>query len=475
MRQQFRDLETWRGKLTATWIILAPPAAMVAVFAIGGVPSNSFVVDAHALGQPRHDSVFDSLVEDVPTEPGVDGSVATEKRSSIEVPVTGTIDNKQQPVIGPIGSAAGIPGTVLAAYQKAANDLAAANPGCHITWPLLAGIGKVESAHASGGRVDAAGNTRGQILGPVLDGGPGMAAISDTDRGQYDGNTSWDRAVGPMQFIPGTWKVFGADGNGDGQENPHNVFDAARAAGDYLCSGGANLSDPQGLVQAVLRYNHSMDYVSTVLRWMQAYSKSTVTTPDGDGVIDPPAGDLGNVEKDDDPRQIPVGDETTPRPGATTTSTPASTRPAQPVKPTQPGATTPATPASPASPKPTPNLPTTSKPTSRPPWTTPPKPSTKPTPTLTSPTPDPTNSPDTPTPTPDPTTSTPPTTTTPPTTPPTSPDSPSCTPTPTATPSPTPTETPTADPTCTPADGGTNGSEATGGESAPAEAQASGN
>ena len=60
-------------------------------------------------------------------------------------------------------------------------------PGCHITWPLLAGIGKVESAHASGGKVDANGNTRGKILGPVLDGGPGMAAIADTDQGVYDG------------------------------------------------------------------------------------------------------------------------------------------------------------------------------------------------------------------------------------------------------------------------------------------------
>ncbi len=89
-------------------------------------------------------------------------------------------------------------------------------PGCHITWPLLAGIGKVESAHASGGRVEANGNTRGKILGPVLDGGPGMAAITDTDQGLYDGDTAWDRAVGPMQFIPGTWTAFGADGNGDG-------------------------------------------------------------------------------------------------------------------------------------------------------------------------------------------------------------------------------------------------------------------
>ena len=290
MRQQFRNLDTWRGKLTAAWVCLAPPTAMVVVFVAGGVTSNTFIVDAHALNQQRQDSVFDDLAGDLPVGPGVDGSVASERKSQIQVPVTGAVDSTTPPTTGVTGDASGIPGTVLAAYQKAANDLTAAQPNCGITWPLLAGIGKVESAHASGGRVDANGLTRGRILGPVLDGGPGMAAISDTDQGKFDGDTRWDRAVGPMQFIPGTWASFGADGNGDGVKDPHNVFDAARAAGGYLCSGGANLRDPQGLVQAVLRYNHSMDYVSTVLRWMQSYSKATVTIPDTDGMITPPTG-----------------------------------------------------------------------------------------------------------------------------------------------------------------------------------------
>ena len=277
MRQQFKNLDTWRGKLTATWVCLAPPTAMVAVFVVGGVTSNTFIVDAHALAAPREDAVFNDLANNVPKQPGVDGSLPTQEKSTVQVPITGTTTGTVQPIPGITGDTSGIPGTVLAAYQKAANDLALAMPGCHLTWPLLAGIGKVESAHASGGKVEPNGNTRGRILGPVLNGGPGMAAIADTDHGVYDGDASWDRAVGPMQFIPGTWTTFGADGNGDGIKDPHNVFDAARAAGDYLCAGGANLADPQGLVQAVLRYNHSMDYVSTVLRWMQTYS-----TADGD-------------------------------------------------------------------------------------------------------------------------------------------------------------------------------------------------
>jgi membrane-bound lytic murein transglycosylase B len=439
MRQQFKDLDTWRGKLTATWICLAPPAAMVAVFVAGGVPSNQFVVDSHALSVPRQDSVFDDLVSDVPAQPGVDGGVGTEKRSSIDVPVTGATDNKQPVIPGVIGDASGIPGTVLAAYQKAANDLALAQPTCHITWPLLAGIGKVESSHASGGRVDAAGNTRGKILGPVLDGGPGMAAISDTDQGRYDGNTKWDRAVGPMQFIPGSWNAFGADGNGDGVKDPHNVFDASRAAANYLCSNGSDLSSPQGLVQAVLRYNHSMDYVNTVLRWMQSYSKSTTTIPDTDGVIDPTIGDDGNVERDADPRHAPGGDATT-RP----TATPPATHPTQ-------AATKPAAPTTPTG-TPTQTLPVTPKPPTTPPYTVPPSPRPS-TPTPTTPTP---STPTPTTPTPDPTTPTPTTPT--PTTPSDSPTPlPPCDP-PTVTPAPPP---PTADPTCTPVPAG----ETTGAES----------
>ena len=288
--------DAWRLKVIAGWACLAPVGAMVLVIALGGEgAANQFVVDARVIG-PRPDAVFDDLAAELPAGPGVDGSVATERKSQVEVPVTGTTDGRPVvPGAGVEGNTSGIPGTVLAAYQKAANDLAVAVPGCGITWPLLAGIGKVESAHASGGRVDASGLTRGRILGPVLDGGPGMAAIADTDQGVYDGDARWDRAVGPMQFIPGTWNSFGADGNGDGLKDPHNVFDAARAAGDYLCSGGANLKNPQGLVQAVLRYNHSMDYVSTVLQWMQTYSRSAVSVPDTDAVIAPPLTPTGEL------------------------------------------------------------------------------------------------------------------------------------------------------------------------------------
>ncbi|NUT95507.1 MAG: lytic transglycosylase domain-containing protein [Saccharothrix sp.] len=283
----------------------------------------------------------------------------------------------------------GIPGVMLDAYMKAANRLAATTPGCKIHWSLLAGIGRIESGHARGGRVDAAGTTVHPILGPVLNGGPGMAAIRDTDGGRYDGDSTWDRAVGPMQFIPSTWAGYAADGNGDGDTNPNNVFDATVGAGNYLCAGGGNLEDPQQRARAVFRYNHSEEYVRTVLYWADAYAHGVTPLP-------------GLIGSDDD--FTPVTSPGSPQPGT----------PGQPGNPGQPGSTTP------------PSSSTTTPPTTTTPGTSPttitlvPSPSC---PTTTTPTTTPSTTPTTPTSTTPPApgcTTTPPSSTTPSTTPSTS-------------------------------------------------------
>ncbi|MCP2314393.1 lytic transglycosylase domain-containing protein [Kitasatospora paracochleata] len=172
-----------------------------------------------------------------------------------------------------------LPSTVFDAYRKAEAALAASTPGCHLPWQLLAGIGQVESGQADGGRVDAAGTTYTPILGPVLDGN-GFAAIADTDGGRYDGSAVWDRAVGPMQFIPSTWAVWGADGNGDGRNDPNNIWDAALAAGRYLCAGGRDLSVPAQLDRAVLGYNNSTEYLRTVRSWMVHFQTGTSAVAD---------------------------------------------------------------------------------------------------------------------------------------------------------------------------------------------------
>ena len=39
-------------------------------------------------------------------------------------------------------------------------------------------------------------------------------------------NPTWDRALGMMQFLTGTFQSYGVDASGDGRANPHNALDA---------------------------------------------------------------------------------------------------------------------------------------------------------------------------------------------------------------------------------------------------------
>jgi hypothetical protein len=176
--------------------------------------------------------------------------------------------------------ALGIPVRVLQAYHSAAQSEAYADPSCHLDWTLLAAIGRVESDHAHLGAVRTNGTAVPRILGPVLSGANGFAAISDTDNGRLDGNRAWDRAVGPMQFIPGSWALHGKDGNGDGRADPQNVDDAALATADYLCSGYRDLTRPKDLRWAIHGYNQSWAYVRAVLAWAKAYGAHVSVIPD---------------------------------------------------------------------------------------------------------------------------------------------------------------------------------------------------
>ncbi|MGH8775651.1 MAG: lytic transglycosylase domain-containing protein [Jiangellaceae bacterium] len=86
---------------------------------------------------------------------------------------------------------------------------------------------------------------------------PNVALIRDTDGGALDGDTTYDRAVGPMQFIPSTWRSVSVDGNGDGRRDPNNIYDAAQGAAVYLCAGDTDLRDPIQAARAVRRYNNA--------------------------------------------------------------------------------------------------------------------------------------------------------------------------------------------------------------------------
>jgi len=163
-----------------------------------------------------------------------------------------------------------VPEILWNAYATAARGAPA---GCHLPVSLLAALGQVESGSLAGRQLDTAHRVVPAVMGPVLN-GHGFAAIRDSDGGRLDGNRRWDRAVGPMQFIPGTWARWGRDGDGDGSTDPQDVEDATAAAAAYLCAGGRDLATAAGLRAAILSYNHSIAYLRLVLRWKQAFEAS---------------------------------------------------------------------------------------------------------------------------------------------------------------------------------------------------------
>ncbi|MGH3636330.1 MAG: lytic transglycosylase domain-containing protein, partial [Mycobacterium sp.] len=167
-----------------------------------------------------------------------------------------------------------IPSMAVAAYRNAEQIMAASDPGCGIGWNLLAGIGRIESMHANGGATDARGTAVRPIYGPSLDGTlPGNEVIVQSNVG---GRVTYVRAMGPMQFLPGTWARYASDGDGDGLADPQNLYDSTLAAARYLCSGGLNLRDQSQVMAAILRYNNSMPYARNVLGWAAAYATGVV-------------------------------------------------------------------------------------------------------------------------------------------------------------------------------------------------------
>jgi membrane-bound lytic murein transglycosylase B len=167
-----------------------------------------------------------------------------------------------------------IPSMALSAYRNAERMMAAASPGCGVSWNLLAGIGRIESMHANGGATDARGTAVRPIYGPALDGTlPGNEVIVQSRTAE---RVTYARAMGPMQFLPGTWSRYAADGDGDGKAEVQNLFDSTLAAARYLCSGGLNLRDQSQVMAAILRYNNSVAYARNVLGWAAAYATGVV-------------------------------------------------------------------------------------------------------------------------------------------------------------------------------------------------------
>jgi hypothetical protein len=205
--------------------------------------------------------------------------------SSDQAVAAGQLPLLIQPAGATAGSTADIPPVVYSAYLNAVM-VVADEDGCELRPAILAGIGSVETGHGTygGSQPGPDGTVTPPIIGIALDGTGGVARIDDTDNGAWDGDVVFDRAVGPMQFIPGTWRIYRADGNGDGITDPNNVFDAAIATARLLCTagGGGDLnSSVDRLRDAVFAYNHSTVYVSNVMDRV-AYYDTALAAPGGD-------------------------------------------------------------------------------------------------------------------------------------------------------------------------------------------------
>ncbi|GAB3492315.1 lytic murein transglycosylase [Nocardiopsis coralliicola] len=211
----------------------------------------------------------------VPIEGGGADGMARERGS----PAPRTADEQEAPAaaewLESTARSTGIAERALFGYASAQLAMEREQPDCRVSWPTLAGIGSVESRHGTldGSEIGADGRTTEDIIGIALD-GSGVEAVPDTDGGAYDGDTEWDRAVGPMQFIPETWERWG---DGD----PHNIDDAALAAARYLCADSRNLSDAGDWNDAVLSYNRSQDYAADVLRNADTYATASRTAATG--------------------------------------------------------------------------------------------------------------------------------------------------------------------------------------------------
>ncbi len=108
-----------------------------------------------------------------------------------------------------------------------------------------------------------------------------LAAINEieTDYGS-DQSVSTAGAVGWMQFEPSTWLQYGVDALNAGYADPYNPVDAVFAAARYLRAAGAATN----LRAAILAYNHSEEYVDSVLlraKLISTYPKAVIATLTG--------------------------------------------------------------------------------------------------------------------------------------------------------------------------------------------------
>ena len=252
------------------------PAFGVAAVLTPLVLAGAVGASAPSTNAPTRDAAVMPLAAVAPSagESGVSVVAVAKAPTPMRIAAAATVSAPPPAVVVNSPGTLRIPSMALAAYRNAETKMASAVPGCGVSWNLLAGIGRIESMHANGGATDARGTAVRPIYGPSLDGTlPGNEVIVQS---RASDRVVYARALGPMQFLPGTWSRYAADGDGDGKADVQNVYDASLAAARYLCSGGLNLRSQTDVLSAILRYNNSMAYARNVLAWAAAYATGVV-------------------------------------------------------------------------------------------------------------------------------------------------------------------------------------------------------
>ncbi len=237
--------------------------------------------DAIAAREGTEQHIVDIDDETVRTQQAEVEAVATVERRELDVLAALADVAPARLRADVVGDGIDFPLVALDAWLKAA-----AGAPCRVEWWMLAGISKIEGHHGTfgGGSLGARGYPTTRIIGPALNGTNGNASIGDSDGGLWDDDPVLDHAVGPMQFIPSTWRAWGRDGDGDGVADPHTFYDATAAAAAYLCAGRTDLTDEAQLRAAYLSYNHSQAYVSAVLGEARRYQAALLVPPHPVGV-----------------------------------------------------------------------------------------------------------------------------------------------------------------------------------------------
>jgi membrane-bound lytic murein transglycosylase B len=232
------------------WIIVASSTAVLAVVAAGWfafAPMEGKVVEGDSAPMELWATPATAPAQAVPAGPGG---------------ASGLVDPDW---VTRVSAATGIPERALAAYAGVAILKAQQMPDCGLSWNTLAAVGFVESRHGThdGSDVEADGTVSPPIYGIALVGGA-TDSIPDSDDGTIDGDVEWDRAVGPMQLIPQTWRNWHVDASGDGVEDPQNIDDASMATANYLCRASDDMASETGWSMGIAAYNSDPSYLVSI-------------------------------------------------------------------------------------------------------------------------------------------------------------------------------------------------------------------